>query len=317
MHSLLRRQLQRYLGFEQIEAAPREWRDFLQAVDQAYDVQQRTQVEEELPVASQGLKDPQAQLLQAEKLAAIGRFASGVAHEVKNPLQIIVQGVEYLKGELGSNHAGIADIIQTVREAVFRADRIVRALVEFSRSSSLELKPIVLVEVVATALQLIEQQLIRSKVQVELKVPDTLPRLMLDGNQITQVFLNVMLNAIQAMPSGGTLTIRASTTHLTEAQVSFKRGAEALKDGQAVVVCEIQDTGVGVPPEHLHRLFEPFFTTKPPGQGTGLGLAITRSIMEHHKGLIEVESAPRRGTTVRLVFPIPNETTADQLGVLR
>ena len=135
------------------------------------------------------------------------------------------------------------------------------------------------------------------------------PPVMLDPNQLQQVFINLFTNAQHAMEEGGRLTIRTSTHTLTELQVGIgRRVTDRLKLGEAVLVCEVQDTGCGIPKDKLERIFEPFFTTKPPEEGTSLGLAIVRGIIENHRGIIAVDSIEGHGTTLRIMLPVAEAT---------
>ncbi len=277
------------------------------------EVAERTQAEEalaqragELRTAYDDLKDTQAQLIQAEKMGVIGQLASGVAHEVTNPLQIIVQSVDYLSHELHPSRNGqCAEAIQTIKEAILRADKIVRELLSLSRPSPLELKPVALSRVVDVSLSLVEKQLSVKHIQVTKNIAPDLPAILLDENQLKQVFINLILNALQAMPIGGRLSIRGYPHTLTTFDERVGRRIDDLfKPGDTVVVCEIEDTGVGIPAKALAKVFDPFYTTKPPGQGTGLGLTVTQRIVKRHGGSIRMESREGRGTKAVLTFPI-------------
>ena len=271
-------------------------------------VQERTA---ELAAANQLLTDElrarkriEGQLIQSEKMSAVGQLASGIAHEVKNPLQIIVQGIDYLAGEVGQERQELAEAIRMIKAAIGRADRIVQELLRFSRPAPLQLAPSALSEAVHAAALLVDKQLRVKNVEVVNEMPDDLPFVLLDRNQIQQVFINLMLNAFQAMPGGGVLTIRGFVKTLSALDPGVgQRASDRFTAGQAVVVCELQDTGSGIAPEALSKVFDPFFTTKPVGAGTGLGLSMTRTIIENHGGMIGIDSAPGQGTTIRLIFP--------------
>jgi Amt family ammonium transporter len=266
---------------------------------------------QELKESSERLQATQAQLIQSEKLGVIGQLASGVAHEVKNPLQIIVQGVDYLSHELRrSSNGQHAVAIHTIKEAIMRADKIVRELLSLSRPSTLELKPVALNRLLDAALNLVEKQLAVRNIQITKDVAPDLPSLLLDENQMKQVLINLILNAFQAMPTGGRLSLRGYTSTLTKVGDGVGRRADDLfKLGDRVVVCEIEDTGVGISAKALSKVFDPFYTTKPPGQGTGLGLTVTRTIVKHHGGSIRIESQEGRGTKAVLTFPLSVEKT--------
>lgn len=259
----------------------------------------------ELDKAYQDLKNAHAMLVQAEKMVAVGQLASGIAHEVRNPLGIILQGVNYLEGEITPEHQQAFDALQMVKEAVKRSDKIVRDLLNFSRQTPLEPSPCNMNAVIATALDLVKKQLALNNITVKEVLADDLPLAVLDERQMTQVLINVIVNAIHAMPQGGELILRTSTKALTgiTAEVG-RRASDLFRPGEVALICEVEDTGVGIPKELLSKVFDPFFTTKPVGQGTGLGLSITRSIVEKHRGLITLTSEEGRGTTVTIMLPV-------------
>ena len=259
----------------------------------------------ELDAAYKELKNTQAMLVHAEKMAAIGQLASGVAHEVKNPLGIILQGVNYLEGTIGPGDPEGSEVLQMIKEAVMRSDRIVRDLLDFSRQRPLEPAPCDIAQVLRDSLGLVGKQLALHNVTVREAFAEGLPPVVIDEHQMKQVFLNVLLNALQAMPQGGTLTLRTDATAPESLPIELARRALAMwRPGETAVRCEVTDTGAGIPADQLPRAFEPFFTTKPAGQGTGLGLAISRSIVEKHRGGITLASQEGRGTTVTVVLPV-------------
>ncbi len=263
---------------------------------------------EELDTACRNLKQTQAMLVQAEKMSAIGQLASGIAHEVKNPLSVILQGINYFEREMSLTSGEQREVSQMMREAVTRSDRIIRGLLDFSKPALLELRPQPLAPIVESSVALVEKQLAVKNIRVELDLPPTLPMGMMDENQMKQVFINLILNAFHAMPDGGCLTIRGSTTTLTQLRDRVgRRATDFFWPGNIALLCEIEDTGTGMPEQHLAKVFDPFFTTKPPGQGTGLGLAITRAIVENHRGFITIESQEGLGTVVRVVLPVAIE----------
>jgi len=268
---------------------------------------------EELDKAYRELERTQAMLIQAEKMAAVGQLASGIAHEVKNPLSIILQGINYLEREVLTEREQGAQILQMMREAVKRSDRIVRGLLDFSKPAPLELKASSLTRVLDASLDLVEKQLIVTNIRIVKQLGDALPEARLDDNQMKQVFINLILNAFQAMPQGGTLTINAHAKLLTEVGHHVgTRATDLFRLGETALVCELHDTGMGIPEEAVPKVFDPFFTTKPPGEGTGLGLAITRAIVEAHGGLIEIESRSGRGTMVRVMLPTAKDCARER-----
>jgi PAS domain S-box-containing protein len=260
---------------------------------------------EELDQAYKKLKQTQAMLVQVEKMAVVGQLAAGVAHELKNPLGIINEGVIYFDRELDQDHGRHAAVLRMMEEAIVRADKIIHGLLNFSKPAQLELKPMAINQVIETTLDLVHKPLAAKNVRITKEFDPDLPLVMIDENQIKQVFVNLFLNALQAMPNGGRLSIRCYPGTLTEPVVSIGSPATgARRPGETTLVCEVRDTGIGIPKEQVSKVFDPFFTTKPPGQGVGLGLSITKSIAEHHGGTIRIESEPGQGTTVIMTLPV-------------
>jgi signal transduction histidine kinase len=222
------------------------------------------------------LEETQAQLVQSAKLAAVGELAAGVAHEINNPLTSIIGFTRLLLDDLPADHGMRADLEIIDREAD-RTRRIVRTLLDFARTSEPVLVP-------ADLNALIEETLERDFTP--------LPPVMLDVNQIQQVLVNLLNNAVQAMPDGGRLTV---ATRLTERKIDDV--------DRLMAAVYVRDSGEGIPSQYVDRIFDPFFTTKEVGKGTGLGLSVSYSIAEKHKGRIEVESIPGEGSTFVLLLP--------------
>ena len=221
------------------------------------------------------------QLLHAERLATIGTLASGVAHEINNPATSILLDAERILEE-NPDDSEVRGIAEGIVKQVERIRRITRNLLLFSRQSGFEPREVDLNRVIEDALEMLRPKL--KKVKVEKRL-DNLPPIYGDPAQLQQVFVNLILNAAQAMPDGGRLILET-------------------KAGSGEVITRVSDTGVGIPGEHLNRIFNPFFTTKRPGEGTGLGLSICLGIVERHKGKIEVESRVGEGTTFTLRLPV-------------
>jgi len=249
------------------------------------------------------LKSAQMKLIQTAKLESIGRLAAGVAHEVKNPLAVIQLGVDYLAR--AANDTTSRDSVETIQEmadAVQRADTVIKGLLNFSRSEPLALVAVDLNPIVEDSLLLVKHELTRAHVSLEQSLADGLPKVELDSGKIKQVFINVFMNAIQAMGDTGTLSVK------TFLQSSSTGDSGRDLDGASVVV-EIEDTGAGIPEDKLDKLFEPFFTTKGVGSGTGLGLSVSRNIVEMHRGTIRIANREGvRGVAVTITFPVPHRS---------
>ncbi|MEI8217832.1 MAG: PAS domain S-box protein [Elusimicrobiota bacterium] len=227
------------------------------------------------------------QLLHTEKLAAIGHMASGIMHEMNNPLGVIIGS-----SQLILKHSKEDDpfylILKTIEREATRAKDFVRNLLGFSRAGKIEKELCCLNETISSALSLVEAQTNVSAMTLVKEFTEELPHMFINRNQIQQVIINLANNAIDAMPSGGTLTVR--TTPFTRKKTS---GA----------TIQIEDTGCGIPKEIQAKVFEPFFTTKPVGKGTGLGLALVYEIVQKHHGTIELRSSPGTGTQFTITLP--------------
>jgi PAS domain S-box-containing protein len=257
----------------------------------------------DLKKSHEDLKAAQLQLIQAEKLDSIGTLAAGVAHEVKNPLQILLMGVGFLSNNLPAGDENVKVVLSDMNNAVKRADSIIRGMMDFAAPSQLELKEQDLNQVIEQSLSLIKYELIRRAIRLEKKLAPNLPAVNLDNNKIKQVLVNLGLNAIQAMPKGGTLTIETYQQRLAAVpQFMGELGTGFFRAGDTTVLIEVRDTGAGIPEDKLTKIFDPFFTTKPPGMGTGLGLTVVKRIVEMHGAMIDIRNQPEGGVRALLVF---------------
>jgi two-component system, NtrC family, sensor kinase len=230
----------------------------------------------------------EAQLFQSDKLSSIGLLAAGVAHEVNTPLAVISSYAQMLSKQLQEDPQRSA-LLEKITRQTFRASEIVNNLLNFSRTSGAEFAEVDINRIILDTLALLEHQFRTTGVRVEDELARHLPLILGNAGRLQQVFLNLFLNAKDAMPGGGTL------------RVSTSNG-----DGVSVVV---SDTGAGIAPENIQRIYDPFFTTKAApregqGKGTGLGLSVTYGIIQEHAGKIRVESRPGEGTTFYLDFPL-------------
>jgi PAS domain S-box-containing protein len=257
-----------------------------------------------LKEASEELRSIQLQLIEAEKMKSIGRLAAGVAHEVKNPLAIITMGVDYIEG-LPTDDVNTKDILKEMRAAVKRADNVIRGLLDFSAPRQLEVAEANLTEILEHALLLVRGEMSGKRYRLITDFQPDLPSLRLDRMKVEQVFVNLITNAIHAMPEGGALTVRVYGKQLTGVGANLAGTApEAFRVGDQVMVAEIDDTGTGIPEAKLGKIFDPFYTTKPTGKGTGLGLTVTRSIIDLHGGTIEITNRPEGGARATVMFKV-------------
>ncbi|MCD6518950.1 MAG: GAF domain-containing protein [Anaerolineae bacterium] len=240
---------------------------------------------EQLQSTLEELREAQEQLIQAERLAAVGRLAASVAHELRSPLMVMRNSLYYLERLVSLGKLDNPEILRRyfgkLDAEIERQSKIINDLLFFSRN-----RPRRLSDVDVNAL--LEETLLRvsmpESITVHKELEPSLGPLRADGDQLQQVFLNLITNAVQAMPEGGVLTLRSRA-----------------EEGGYVVI-EVSDTGVGIPEENIDKLFEPFFTTKP--SGIGLGLSVVQSIVEGHKGYVRVSSTPGEGTTFSVFLPL-------------
>jgi two-component system, NtrC family, sensor kinase len=223
------------------------------------------------------------QMTQTEKLTSLGLLAAGVAHEVNTPLAVISNYIQMLAKQMPGDDPRHS-IIDKIVKQTFRASEIVNNLLNFSRTGAAELADIDVNRVIEETLSLVAHPLKTSQIQIVKQLGDPLPAVRGSANKLQQVFLNLFLNARDAMPAGGMLEVRT-----------------AAHNGSVEV--EIADTGAGIPREHIHRIFDPFFTTKSNGRGTGLGLSVSYGIIKEHAGKIDVRSTPGKGTSFHVEFP--------------
>ena len=266
-----------------------------------------------LVAANKELQETQMQLIQAEKLESIGRLAAGVAHEVKNPLALLLLGVDYLSQGVDANDPNVAIILKQMRDAVDRADRIVRGLVDFSSQRSLSREPTQLKLILEEVLLLVKHELTRSSTRVTIKVDKDLPDVYLDTAKFEQVLINLIINAVHAMSKSETRMLRIHARAESLEDVVKNEGArkrEVFREGDQVVILEIFDNGCGISPGDAGRVFDPFFTTKATGLGTGLGLSVARRIVELHSGELTLKNRiSKPGAVARIILPTKLENT--------
>jgi signal transduction histidine kinase len=217
-------------------------------------------------------------------MAAMGTLAAGVAHEVNNPLGGVLTCIENMRAD--PQDAEMRErYLDLIHDGLKRIERTVANLLDFSRQQQMQLEPTSINHNLRHVAELVDYQTKKRRVQMVFELDPKEPHVMADHFQMEQMFLNLVLNAIQAMPDGGVLTLH---THQTDSRV----------------VAEVRDTGVGIPERIRDRIFDPFFTTREVGEGTGLGLAVTDSIVVAHGGTMEVESTVGRGTVFRVGLKI-------------
>jgi two-component system NtrC family sensor kinase len=284
---------------------------------------------ESLESTNKQLKQAQEELIRTEKLASIGRFAAGVAHEVGNPLGSILGYTGILQKE-GMDREESKDYLKRIEKEIGRINRIVRELLDFARPSKFEIKDVEINKVIKSTLSLLLYQKDFKNIETQLDFQPDLPMIKGDESQLSQVFINIILNAIDAMPNGGILRIQtrehvvenlyadrfqriypprrksdpmqSDYSHLRKPD-PFSALLTKFSKGDRLAKIRISDTGIGIKKEDLENIFDPFFTTKAPDKGTGLGLSITIRIVESLGGEIKVESEVGKGSTFEVYFP--------------
>ncbi len=227
----------------------------------------------------------QKQMAQSEKLASLGRLASGIAHEVNNPLTGILTYSSLLKEDL--NNTEYAEDLDVIISETLRCRKIVRGILDFARETKLEKQAVQINHVVIEALSILEKHVAFQNIKIVKNLGESIPITSIDVNQMKQVLNNLCVNAADAMPHGGVLTI--TTFHNKE------RGK---------IVMQVTDTGTGISETIIEKIFDPFFTTKETGKGTGLGLAVIYGIVERHGGFINVRSKVGEGSTFTIELPV-------------
>jgi PAS domain S-box-containing protein len=248
-------------------------------------------------------KQTEEELIKSEKLVSLGQLAASVAHEVNNPLAGIMVYVKlflkkYKERKLSTDST--KNQLLKMEKELDRTTRIIRNLLDFARQSEPNIRPVNINKVLEAALLLVGHQIDLENIKLEKKSDEHLPLVLADFDKIQQVLINIIMNAIQAMPDGGNLTISTSLA-------KGIRIGESLKE---TVRIDISDTGVGISKDNMSKLFTPFFTTKEKGKGVGLGLPVVHGIIEQHKGKIKVASEPNVGTTFSIYLEVMDEKKA-------
>lgn len=275
---------------EELEASNEELRSTTEELEASNEELQSTTEEleasnEELRTTNEELEQTQGKLIQQEKLAAVGQLASGVGHELRNPLGVIKNAAYYIKTKVGTDDPKLAKHLNIMEREINNSNRIISDLLGFSRTRQPSIVPSDVNRMIENAMEVVEMP---ENVLLVKEFDTALPKAMADADQIHQVFVNLGLNAIQAMADGGQLKVKSRLA------------------GDYVEV-EFNDTGCGIPQENLKKLFDPFFSTK--ARGVGLGLAVTHGIVERNKCKIEVKSKVSEGTTFLVKLPVQKQTS--------
>lgn len=280
---------------------------------------------ESLESTNQKLKQAQEELIRTEKLASIGRFASGIAHEIGNPLGVIL-GYNSILEQGGIGPEESKDYLNRIKKEIGRINRIVRELLDFARPSKFEVRAIEVNKVIESTLSLVSYQKKIKNIETQLILSPDLPAIQGDESQLSQVFMNVILNGIDAMPEGGILNIQTEEQVVDQVpqvylpgdqerpkvpdRSSVQKSNQAMGSSQRIsnkdrwIRIRFADTGIGIKEENLEEIFDPFFTTKAPNEGIGLGLSISLRIVESMGGKIKVDSQLGKGSIFEIHLPV-------------
>ena len=266
---------------------------------------ERKRLERELKNAYDLLKEDQSQLIQSEKMKVVGSLASGIAHEVKNPLATILYGITYLSEQISASDPKIKNVVDTIKEATHKANTIINDLLDFSNLSKLTIQPENINEVIEASLLLVHHEFEKRHVELKKFFDPDLAAVPIDRNRVEQVLINVLLNALQAMTTGGILSIHTEIQILSERVPEFsKLNLNGFKRNQKILKVSVEDTGCGIPVEVIDKIYDPFFTTRREIGGLGLGLSVSQNIMENHSGRILIENRKEGGARAILIFKI-------------
>lgn len=265
---------------------------------------ERNQIQARLLEAQTSLRSAEAALIQAEKMESVGRLAAGVAHEVKNPLSILQMGIDALARLPANRDEMPAGILQDMSDAINRARGIINGLLNFSQPTQPGgAERVELGHLMEEALRMVAHELRSKHITVERDFEAKTPLLLLERSSILQVFVNLYLNACQAMDPGGTLRLSLHTHRFDAVGEGVgRRATDQFRLGQQVVIATVADSGPGISTEALPKIFDPFFTTKAQGEGTGLGLFVCRNIVSLHGGRIVLENGASGGAVATLTF---------------
>lgn len=259
-------------------------------------------LEEEIQKKTTEIMKAHEQLINAEKLASLGRMAAGVAHELNSPLTGIVTFAHLMLKRIPPENKQDREDLEIIIEQANRCSKIIKGLLGFSRKATAERVEINMNTLLDSTIAMVRNQAKFHNIKIVLNFDESLPLVHVDPNQMQQIFLNMLINAADAMNERGQITIATRTVVGQEETPWFKMGHP--QEGKKFIEIEFTDTGPGIPEEYMGKIFEPFFTTKPVGKGTGLGLAVSYGIIKRHGGNITVRSEPGKGASFFIRLPV-------------
>lgn len=244
----------------------------------------------------------EAQLRQAQKMAAVGQFTGGIAHDFNNILTTVLMNAELIAGDIPPSHAEAHKTANEIKSAAQRGAALVRKLMTFSRQEQLEIQPVDYTKLCREAAAML-RRFLPENIDIRTALDEAAGPIEGDSSAVEQIIINLATNARDAMPEGGALAITTERVTVDERASHVARGCGRPGD---YVSLSVSDSGVGMNEETKWKLFKPFFTTKPVGPGTGLGMAMVDGLVQQHNGFVTVESEPGHGTTVTVYFPAAN-----------
>lgn len=265
-------------------------------------------LQREVERKTSALEDAAMKLIHAEKMESIGLLAAGIAHEVKNPLAVIQMGIDHLTHEKEcSQDTQVA--LHDMEHAVRKADVTIRKLLDYSRGTPPDMKAADINPHISTVIDLISHECHLHQIQIKADLSGNLPRVVIDADQVQQLFMNILLNAVQSMEDegGGTLSVSSKVKKLNSTELQ-RDSTGTLSSGDRVVWVEIKDTGHGIDDKSFSKLFDPFYTTRPLGKGTGLGLTVSLNIIRNHHASIDIRNRDAGGVSVVMMFRAKEET---------
>ncbi|MCF8104759.1 MAG: PAS domain-containing protein [Desulfohalobiaceae bacterium] len=270
-------------------------KEFVQAVSVvSKDTTERVKAEQKLRQAYEQLRQTQEQLIQKNKMEAVGRLSAGIAHQMRNPLEIILMGLDFLEKNIKDSGKTVGLSLEKIKKAVYRADRIVEDFLQFSKTTRFQLDPVDICPILREALDMVEHRARKMEIRTALNCPFSELRVMADKTTLQQVFINLMNNGLEAMQPGGILEVKVLNGR---GEVDLQKRRDLKDNEQDFVIVQVIDQGQGIPREEMSQVFEPFYTSKGEVNGTGLGLSIANMIIERHGGKIEIESEEGQGST--------------------
>ena len=272
-------------------------RDLLQQIHK------REKTGKDLIKAHDKLRTTQGQLIESEKMRVVGALAAGVAHEVKNPLMAIMQGIEYISKVVPSENENVHSVSKDILRAVNSANNVVKGLLDFARYSEINLNEGDINTAIRDTTLLLRHNFEKANIKIVEEMDPHLPPVKIDKSKIEQVFLNFFMNAIQAMDQGGRVIIKTSSKKAALGDTGVgQRKSDLFKPDDTLIIVDVENSGPPIPDELLDKVFDPYITSKRSQGGSGLGLSIAKNIISLHNGIISIKNKPSQGVVVTIIL---------------